>query len=278
MKIDKAREYFSDYYEGTLDNGLIQAFEHCLSESHSVRQEYDAFVSTMKTLDNFKFESIEAPSFLSDRIATRIEQSSKQKRNHGFSLRGWTFGFGVAGLACVALISTWINLGRRGTVETAGLGSVSAESANVSVTLEKGIASVHYNAIGQHHISVALASGTAIKSVDVVDKKVDLPLENPNAATVVFRVDISDEKHPIFVAVPGSARTSARSGHGTILEFASAAAAAYRIPVVVESANIAKSFDWKLSGAAVDSISASVRPLGLMCDQGKDDLLRISDR
>ncbi len=279
MKLEKAREYFSDYHEGTLDNGLIQAFEHCLSESHSVREEYDSFVATMDALGAFKIETIEAPVALSDIIATRLEKASAKPRATTFLLRTWLTGLGLAGLAAVALVSAWLNLGRRGgSSEMAGFAGSNSDSPNVNVALEKGVVQVHYNSVGNHRLIVGLASGTVLKQIDATNQKLDVPLENPNSKPAVFKIDISGERRPVFVAVPGSAKSPSRTGSGTVLEFASAVAGAYRVPVSVEVGNTSQRVEWNLSLDARASISATVKPLGLTCDQGKDDLLRISDR
>ena len=103
MNQEKARELFSDYYEGSLDGGLRQSLEMNLRNDASLREDYTAFVETMEGLDALRSEEIEIPIYLSDRIATRLESvQSRQK----FGLPVWTNwlrGLAVGAVAIAAI-------------------------------------------------------------------------------------------------------------------------------------------------------------------------------
>ena len=69
MTNDKAREFFSAYHEGTLEPGLCASLERRLEGDASLQAEYAAFAETVESLNSMRFESVEIPAYLGDRIA-----------------------------------------------------------------------------------------------------------------------------------------------------------------------------------------------------------------
>src|SRR5688500_10784952 len=73
MNASKAREFFSSYFEGTLDAGLRQAFERRLHTDAEIQAEYRAFERTMGQLSTLKDLEVEVPFDLHERISARVD-------------------------------------------------------------------------------------------------------------------------------------------------------------------------------------------------------------
>jgi hypothetical protein len=81
-----------------------------------------------------------------------------------------------------------------------------------------------------------------------------------------------------LVALPGARRTSAKSGDGQLKEFAGALASFYRLPVVLEVANVEKPVTWTFSSldpreAATDALA----PLGYSVDKRSSGVITVMD-
>ena len=79
MTHDKAREFFSAYYEGTLEPGLRASLGRRLEADARLQAEYDAFVGTVTSLDALRHEAVAIPAYLSDRIALRLDPAFEAK-------------------------------------------------------------------------------------------------------------------------------------------------------------------------------------------------------
>ena len=71
MNQSKARDFYSAYYEGTLDFGLTQAFERALTTEAEVKAEYEQFVRVMEDLKVCK-PLVEPPEDLHLKIRERV--------------------------------------------------------------------------------------------------------------------------------------------------------------------------------------------------------------
>src|SRR5579859_1468627 len=104
MNLGKARDYFSAYYEGSLDRGLKQSFEARLKEDAQLQAEYRAFERTMAGLGALGRIEIEPPADLHEKISARLDRAvwdqKRAKTNSWFAL--WkVFVLGAAAATAV---------------------------------------------------------------------------------------------------------------------------------------------------------------------------------
>ena len=100
MNQEKAKELFSPYYEGTLEPGLAQALGQSLSKDAHLRAEFEQFERTYDELRALKFEVIDIPEDLAEKISTRIDrQIYEQKRTVQPTWVGWLRNVSIAAVA-----------------------------------------------------------------------------------------------------------------------------------------------------------------------------------
>jgi len=77
----KARDFFSDYYEGLLEPGLKQAFERALKSDPHVQEEYKQFEIVMGQLGSFDKKPVDSPFNLYDKITARLDLADLEAKN-----------------------------------------------------------------------------------------------------------------------------------------------------------------------------------------------------
>jgi hypothetical protein len=252
MTHDKAREYFSAYHEGTLEPGLRASLERKLAGDVALRAEYEAFVETISVLDALRFETIESPSYLNDRISARLE-SAREITTAPF----WASWFGqrpaasqanprfvwAMGLSACLLLAS---IGLRGMESTeafqasilsgAGSGQVDWAKADngVTATFKGGPA---------RELSVIPDGGQAQTYRIASQQQLMLTLSNPNSTAHRFTV-LSGKEVLATVVLPGSRPFGKKPGSGSMNEFAAALADTYRYPVVVKGKPAGDTLTW----------------------------------
>src|SRR5579862_2822775 len=263
MNQEKAREYFSSYYEGNLERGLRQTLEQRLHSDAQLQAEYRAFQRTMDELDNLKFEEIEVPSYLSDRIATRIEEArATQKRRNPLML--WLPRYAVAGLAACAVLGAAVAIFQNGKGQTSQSGLVpqsggpsivspqpSPPSENISVSGNGQHVVLHYQSATARSLQVlGVATGQKLKSYPLAaTQALEASLDNPNAQASLFEIKVSDNGPDVYVAVPGTSRMAPGKNSGSIGDFASALADTFQAPIILNVSDLTQSVSWTLAGA-----------------------------
>lgn len=242
MNQEKAREFFSAYYEDTLEPGLRQTLEQRLRADESLRSEYAAFEETMNDLGALKLEEIEIPSFLSDRIATRLEAVQEKARPASWTL--WVRNLGFAGLAAAAIFGAVISLrpasgpGIASPLPSAGTDQLELKANGREVA-------VSYRSSGTKEITVRHAvTGKVLEQVKLNGQRLENNLQNSNPTPTTFRIDVNGEKPPTFVAVPGTKSNGLRTGQGSLRNLAEALADTYRAPVTFSVANPERVVTW----------------------------------
>jgi anti-sigma factor RsiW len=257
MNQDKAREFFSAYYEGNLERGLRQTMEQRLHADAQLQAEYRAFQRTMDQLDNLKFEEIEAPSYLSDRIATRIEEARVASRPRNPFLL-WLPRYAVAGLAAVALAGATFAIFSHGgsyapssiTPGTSNLPLTPPPAEIVSVSGTAQHVVLHYQSASARSVQVLDATGQKLKSYPLAaSQQLNANLDNPNPEAVLFEVKASENGPDVFVAVPGTNHLPSSKDSGSVGDFASALADTFGAPVIVNVPDLTKTVSWTLAGA-----------------------------
>src|SRR5688572_18563817 len=164
MSHDKAREYFSAYYEGTLERGLKETFERALSTDAQVQAEYRAFERLMGSLDVMKTEAPEPEFDLHEAIARRLDKHIyEETRKAKHPIFAWWKSAALGGLATVALVATILQLRTNQTGPgTAHLVPIVA-SERFELKSANGSFNLHYSTSGEKTILVRAADGSVLE-------------------------------------------------------------------------------------------------------------------
>jgi len=280
MNHDKARDFFSAYYEGTLEGGLKQSFEAKLRSEAVLQADYAAFVETVHELDGLRNEEIEIPIFLSDRIATRLEQA-QGKQPYGLpAWTTWLRGVAFAGLAAVAIIFAIPLV--RGNNEVSPMGTVTSGSNvdQIQFKAEGGKLLLLYQANGQKTVVVSSpVTGKEIQQFHLNGQNLKSPIDNPLQNAAIFKIQAVGDKSASLIAVPGQAAEKSKGGDGSVQDLAVALAGHYRVPVVIEAADVTHRVRWDFSSTdARAAANQAVTNEGFSVDQRQDGIIVILDR
>jgi hypothetical protein len=258
MNQDKAREFFSAYYEGTLERGLRQTLDQRLRADAQLTAEYRAFEMTMEHLGQLKFEDIDVPSYLSDRIATRIEQARAAEKPRN-PLMLWMPRFAVGGLAAAALlfaVISWLP-NSHGSSQPAGLGPTSGSSTQpawpsetVSVVAAAHSATIHYQSATPRSVKVLDAAGADLQNFQLsAGQSLSTELNNPNPSATLFEVRVSAAGPDEYIAVPGVKAANTTNENGTVADFVKELADRYAVPVILNVHDLGKTTAWNFNAA-----------------------------
>jgi len=279
MNAEKARDFFSAYYEDSLELGLRQAFEQRLRADSNLQADYAAFVETIEQLNMLSHEEIEIPSYLSDRIATRLEQvQSKQK----FGLPVWTNWFrnaAFAGLA-IAAIAFALPMFHSGKGPNIAGPEAPAVVDQLIFKADNGDVVLNYQPSAAKTVVVSSPlTGKEIQRFNLDGQSIQSPIQNPEENAALFKIEVLGDKVSSLIAVPGTGTPKAKTGQGTIQDLALSLAGHYHVPVVIEAADITRHVTWSL--AAPDAITAADQAVaneGFSVDQRTGGLIKILDR
>lgn len=254
MNSEKARDFFSAYYEGTLEPGLVLNLEQKFQSDPRLKSDYDAFASAFADLNALRDEQIEVPIFLSDRIATRLEEARQQRRK-AFSLLNWRWArYAPYALAGLAILGAGLGItAKGGWLVPAGVFSWPSphkEQVDGPSFLYDG-SQVKLEVQGSHSISVSDAiTGRTLRTVTAEDSPLLEPeLINNGAQAQLFGIR-EDGGSTQFVAVPGKvADTSRAKGEGSLAQFALALSNYYHVPVLLENVKLDSKMSWTLEGS-----------------------------
>jgi hypothetical protein len=285
MNQEKAREFFSSYYEGSLEPGLQLAFEQKMKTDPDLRADYEAFADTVRGLDLLKAEEIEIPIYLSDRIASRLEDAiqARKPRFWDISRIGSSWKTAIAAVAIIGAVGSVVFL-HPGSATAGALGGGGSTSGT-----EQG--TVSFNASGQDvtfHAqlhkgeAVVVASGTSGDVINTfpaqVDTTVNSDLKNPWDSAKLFSVQVKSSYHDQIVAVPGVSPKLRANGEGSVGEFAAALADYYHTPVLLDNILPQTQVKWAFNGSdALKSATDALTPAGLTAVVQKDGLIAVTD-
>ncbi|MBL8086805.1 MAG: hypothetical protein JNM85_01885 [Chthonomonas sp.] len=268
MNLNKARDYFSGYYEQTLEPGLRQAFERGLQEDAQIQAEYAAFVKTVESIQTLSHQEIEIPFDLHDRISARLDRhvwETEQNRKPNWFSQWWrsiALG-GVAVAAIGGVLFSIANPSKGGSTSQAGA-FPSVENKKPLLTFESG--QLYVNAPAQPGATLKVLRGTAgepVVSIDLSKNRVRSPLRNEQNEPTLLSVLVGDEA-PILVIVPGQTPSTKKAGSGTLLEMAKALSDAYRVPVQLTAKNLESTVTWEFRGETLsDAIMSDLTPKSL---------------
>ncbi|HVL40207.1 MAG TPA: hypothetical protein VM328_12530 [Fimbriimonadaceae bacterium] len=276
MNANKAREFFSSYFEGTIDAGLRQAFERRLNADAELQAEYRAFERTMGMLNSMKDIEVEVPFDLNERINARIDRHVfEQKRQQRVPALAWWKSLAFGGVAALAIFGTIKGFGGSGgdTSQANLLGTATNEQ--IQVTQAKGQLTLKYQTAGRATVVIRDGvGGQVLRSVDLDGQPLESPLINSDDHARVMSVEASGSGAPLLVAVPGVQPERATSGEGDLTELVRQLAGHYRVPVVLVTKNPTKRLNWSyesleaVGGAtealADDSFAVELRSDGVL--------------
>jgi hypothetical protein len=277
MNQEKAREFFSAYHEETLEPGLKQALEQRLRTDATLQADYVAFVETVEALGTLKFEEIEVPSFLSDRIATRLESVQTKKK---FGLPVWTMWIRNVAFAGLAVAAITFALPMFHSSKGPSLGGLAGGSVPVDQLVFKTDGSdviLSYQPSSAKTVVVSSPiSGKEVQRFNLDGQSLQSPIQNSLENPAIFKVEVLGDKNSSLVAVPGTATVKAKSGEGTIQDLAVSLAGHYHVPVVIEASDVTHHVTWNFASAdAVAAANQAVVSEGFSVDQRSGGLIKI---
>jgi hypothetical protein len=255
MNAEKAREYFSAYYEDALEAGMRQTFEQRLRGDKSLQAEYRAFQYSMEELEALKFEEIPLPLYLNDRIQAKLEESNAPQKNK----RGVLFylpRFVMASAAAVAIAfaaKAILRPVQSTTVQSSIIGGADSPSPawppeTLFIGTQGSITQLHYSSATDHVLRIRDENGNELKQYSLPGGEVlKTDLQNQNPAASIFQIQVSDDGPDEYVAVPGRSNSVSGDQRGTVMDFIKALAERYREPIIFDGINGSEPLAWSLS-------------------------------
>jgi hypothetical protein len=282
MSRERLQEHFSALYEGTLDAGLTQQIQRRFDSDPQLKEDYESFSLMMETLGSIGEEEIEVPSFLSSRIADRMEAAGNTKP--AFSLFNWSKTLGFGAIATVAIVGSVLAIKNQNSGPvTAGVVSSSAPAQALKVldTIEiKMVGSdavLNYNSSGPKTLTATFyGTGQVLRKADLDGNTATYALRNTESLAAIFEVDVTGEKSDHFVVVPGSSSAFELQGEGKVSDFLKGVSAKFHkvISIQMAAAKLESTTKWDLksdeAGAALSSVltakdySISTAPDGII--------------
>lgn len=285
MTNEKAREYFSAYSEGTLDAGLAQSFEAKLQADQTLRAEYEQFEATLKELESLRFEQIEVPFDLNDRVSAAVDKSiydKKRTAQPGWAL--WLRNIAFAGLAAGAVFGAYLSINSglgQGAQSVGNLGPLvpttkTIEQVEFSKT-PKGV-SLEYKPTEKHTVSIR--GGDAGEQKFETGKELWLhELKNSQPDSALFEVNVQGEVPATIVIVPGTTRNEIEVSQGTVAVLAQEISDKFGVPVVLKTSKAQVEISWTSLDSS-DALRTSEMALqnlnGVMADM-REGILYIGD-
>lgn len=280
MRLEKAYEYFSAYYEGSLDAAMRSQLDR-MFEAHSVlRKDFESFAQTMEDLDSSFATEVPIPHDLHDRISARIDRAAHeaaQSKPVGVAVMWRRLAFG--GLAFILIggaAFSLLNRGTNGRTEASAIPSMIERTTNADLRVEangKGtFLKFQPGSRDTVHI-VRLPDGKVVETYKVApNQALDIPLQNKSDQAVALRISTEVGKDVLTVVVPGSSRTQVNAGEGKVLDLAMTISSFFGRPVVIDSDSLTAAVRWELNK---DNLTqSSVTPSGVSLEI-KDQLVRL---
>ncbi|HXH60685.1 MAG TPA: hypothetical protein VNI20_04945 [Fimbriimonadaceae bacterium] len=279
MNLNRARDFYSAYYEGSLDQGLRQAFEHALSNESEVSAEYGQFVRIMDELRRLD-RPVEVPSDLHLKIRERVDahinsKSRKTSPSWLFAWKPFTYGV-VATAAIIGVVASFSS--NRGSIGTAGL--IDVPTSDPVIEFNDGTTVLKFQSAAPNTVSVTrVEDGSIIATVQAGGKRIASPLTNSSEGAELVRIGFSSNFRPLYLAVPGTKAKAQPEGKGTLADMMVAMADQYRVPIVCESTDVLQPTEWNFDQAdAVQASSDELGSLGMKAAAHNGGLVWISSK
>lgn len=240
MNSNKAREFFSSYFENSLDSGLRQAFERTLRVDAELQAEYRAFELTMSRLGDMKDVEIEVPFDLKEKIGARLDlHLFEHKRARKAPIIAFWKPLVVGGFAMIALVGGLMSLNsNRGGGPIEG-GLISTGGTKQTEATKSGFYTLQLSQVGEGERSVTVTNALTGESIAQFrvqgGDNASIELKNSGDQVGFSRVQVQGDPGALYVAVPSKKGSlSAELGQDATLRGAAMRLSArYNLPIVL---------------------------------------------
>lgn len=250
MNISKARDFFSAYHEGTLDEGLKEAFERSMAADPTIAEEYASFVELMESLSEPSPEA-PVPGDLHEKIMARLDRSAWEQKQKASS--GW-FGYWrpalIGGLAVTAIVAGILNLNNQNNgVAEAGLagGIVVPTNSAELIHDEDGFRFDIKGSVGSHFLVRRVDTGEVLEDISLRRTHQSHEIANQSATAAPIEVVSPGGERYLVIVLPGTKHESAYSGEGSTLDVGRAIAGTFRMPVILRTPDSVRRFKWSFA-------------------------------
>jgi hypothetical protein len=265
MNLDKAREYYSDYFEGSLEPGLKNQFERQLNDHAEVREDYEAFVQAMSLFDDIREDDVEVPFDLHDKILARVDHHIWEKeRSKPKGIGAWWRTLAVGGVAALGIIGTLYTLVNRsngGENMVSGVGIINGGQTAPAPQFTANGSQLMLNlpaAAGTEMQVLLQNTGAELSKVKFSEPSVSAPIKFTGAGGELVKIVFTrgDKKSETIVALPGGS-AEATGTNSTIAKLGLAMAARYKVPVLVPLDKLNESISFELRGTSAKEAPTS---------------------
>lgn len=267
MNSSKAKEHFSEYYEGTLDAHLLASFEAELERNPALQRDWSDFVAAMESLNELREIEIPIPADLNERISMRLDRhiwEAKQSPAKTSMIGGWWKSLALGGVAATALLATILTFNNRSASYTAG-----ANQGDAPLVIRALGNDVEVIAQSRENTKLVVRDAqhsTDLKTLDVNRQRVRSVIRSSDVNGRVVTISLGNYERAITIALPGK---NDSDGSGTVAELGLAVASARNRPVVVEATDLSAKVTWD---SDVSQMKLSVKPIGFQI-QSRDGVL-----
>ena len=270
MSRERLQEHFSALYEGSLDAGLTQQIQRKFDNDPALKQDYEAFSLMMETLATMPDEAVEVPSFLSSRIAERMDAAVTAKP--AFSLLNWSKSLGFGAIATVAIVGSVMAIKNQNSTSVrqagTGLSMPEVEKApkvldTIEIKMQGSGAFLTYNASGPKTLTATfLGTGEQLKKSELNGDSTRFELKNAEPLSAIFEIDVTGDKGDCFVVVPGTSSAFELQGEGKVSDFLKGVSAKFHkvISLQMPSAKLETTTKWDVKGDDAGAMLSSVLP------------------
>ncbi len=247
MNINKARDFYSVYYEGALEGGLKEAFERALANDPAIADEYSDFVSLMETLAE-PVDEVATPSDLHEKIMARLDHAAwkaKEKSPAGWFVQLRPAFLGALALAAIGAAVLSLN-NQGGEVVEAGLGGrTTVPTRNVELTHQEGQFELELRgAVGSRFSIRRVDTGEVLEEISLTRNQQNHPVANRSAQATPIEVVSPGGERYIVIVLPGTERESSLAGEGTPVDVARTIAGTFRMPVILRTPDSVRRVKW----------------------------------
>ena len=281
MNLNKARDFYSDHYEGKLEAGLRQAFERAMAADPHIEADYREFCAAMEQLNDFGKAEVEIPFDLHETLSAKLDKhiyDTKQVTNRPgiFSWRLPLYG----AVAATALVGTFFAINRQGTGGPSEAGFVPAVTENVAppeLSVENGTVQVVYRGRQSQTVSVREEStGKILQEIKIGVQDVSNPIKNERADAVIVLIEFSDKSDSIRLVIPGTRANPVLKGVGKLADLGLAIAETYRVPVLLPS-ETGTNVTWEFKPSdTVETLPAALSPSKVLVETRSNGFLALS--
>jgi len=227
----------------------------------SLSAEFETFKATLARLESLRFEAIDIPQDLNERIQARLDRHVwEEKRKTPAPWTMWLRNLALGGIGTAAIVGAVFGLTQRGNVAGAGAITVSNTADQLRVERVKDGIEVSFKPTSAKSVILRDEQGTILKTVEIDGETWESGLTNPNDGPVVYSVEVKGEATETTYVIPGKNRTTVNSGDPTILDLAKAVADYYNIPLALKTNVKDEAVSWNFSKELkpVDAVTQAV--------------------